>query len=68
MALEPTYTAYQVAHELHVSYSTVMRLLRKRTMRAVKVGRAWRVRESELKRVLGLDPEGREEQHDRHDD
>ena len=68
MELEPTYTAYEAAAALRVSYSTLIRMVHKRALRATKVGRAWRVRESELKRVLGLDPEEREEQHDRHDD
>ena len=68
MELEPTYTAYEAAAALRVSYSTLIRMVHKRALRATKIGRAWRVRESELKRVLGLDSEGREEQHDRHDD
>jgi len=64
MELEPTYTAYEAAAALRVSYSTLIRMVHKRALRATKVGRAWRVRETELRRVLGLDWSEGDESHD----
>lgn len=52
-------TPEQVADRLSISRLTVMRYLRTGTLRAVKVGRLWRVRESDLEAFL-QPPEDRE--------
>jgi excisionase family DNA binding protein len=46
-------TAHEVADQLRVSTMTIYRLIRRGELPAVRVGRNYRVRESELEAYLG---------------
>lgn len=50
-------TVEQVAESLQVSVRTVWRLLATKKLRAVRIGRAVRVRTSEVERFLGRERE-----------
>lgn len=54
-------TPYEVAEYLRVDYRTVYHLLHSGKLQGVKVGRVWRIPESELTRFLGGDSDGQEE-------
>jgi len=45
------FTAQEVADRLRVHYLTVLIMMRNGTIKATKVGRAWRVQEDELIRI-----------------
>jgi excisionase family DNA binding protein len=49
---DPVLTPEQVAERLHISRLTVGNWLRSGKLKGVKVGRLWRVRESELEAFL----------------
>lgn len=55
MAIEKLYTVAEVAKILQVSERTVFRYMEannKNQLQAFKVGRAWRIKESELNRYI----------------
>lgn len=55
MAIEKLYTVAEIAEILQVSERTVFRYMQtdvKNQLRAFKVGRAWRIKESELNRFI----------------
>jgi len=41
----------QLARALRVSYSTVMRLVRRGYIRAIRIGRLWRISDEEVQRL-----------------
>jgi excisionase family DNA binding protein len=49
---DPILTPEQVAERLHISHLTVGNWLRSGKLKGVKVGRLWRVRESDLEIFL----------------
>jgi excisionase family DNA binding protein len=49
---DPILTPEQVAKRLHISHLTVGNWLRSGKLKGVKVGRLWRVRESDLETFL----------------
>ena len=53
MELEKAYNAKEVAAIAGVHHVTVQRWLKGGTLKAHKVGRAWRIKESILKTFLG---------------
>jgi acetyl-CoA synthetase len=50
--LEKVYTPHEVAMALKIKVRTVMELLRTGRLRGGKVGRLWRVRESDLQAFI----------------
>jgi excisionase family DNA binding protein len=52
MTPEKVYTVEQTAELLHLSQETVKRLLRSGRLGGMKIGRLWRVRESDLEAFL----------------
>lgn len=53
------YSVAEVARKLQVSDETIYRWLKSGNLKAVKIGGQWRIKESELRRLLGeLDEEG----------
>lgn len=55
MAIEKLYTVAEVAEILQVSERSVFRYMRadnKNQLQAFKIGRAWRIKESELNRYI----------------
>lgn len=52
MTPETVYTVEQTAELLHLSQETVKRLLRSGRLGGIKIGRLWRVRESDLEAFL----------------
>lgn len=51
-------TIQEVADYLKVSRSTVWRWCNQEKLQAFKAGRGWRVRQSDLEKMLGLKSEG----------
>ena len=49
---DPLLTPEQVAERLHISHLTIGNWLRSGKLKGVKVGRLWRVRESDLEAFL----------------
>jgi len=45
-------TAQEMADKLRIDYLTVLRMMRKGTIKATKVGGSWRVQEDELIRII----------------
>jgi len=45
-------TAQEVADRLRVNYLTVLRMMRKGTIKAAKVGGVWRMQEDEFIRII----------------
>lgn len=56
--MEEFYTAEEVAQKLKVSPNVVRRWIREKKLKAVKVGRLWRVPESTLREFLKLNGKG----------
>jgi excisionase family DNA binding protein len=52
MTPENVYTVEQTAKLLHLSQETVKRLLRSGRLGGMKIGRLWRVRESDLEAFI----------------
>jgi excisionase family DNA binding protein len=50
-------SSQRVAETLEISHETVNRWLREGILKGTKVGKQWRVRESELLRFLSIQPE-----------
>jgi len=50
--MDEFYTPQEVAKKLKIDMSTVYRWIREGHLKAVKVGRGWRISESELNRLL----------------
>jgi len=55
--MEEYYTPQEIANKLKIDIRTVYRWIKEGSLKAVKIGRFWRISESELKRLLGEDKE-----------
>ena len=56
--LERFYTPKEVAEALKVKERVILDMLRKGQIRGVKVGKAWRIRESDLRAFVSTDTTG----------
>ncbi len=54
---EPLWTVEEVAHYLRLKQETVRMMARGNKIPAIKVGKAWRFRSSDLKEMLNINPE-----------
>lgn len=61
--MEKLLTIQEVANYLKVSRSTVWRWCNQGKLLAYKAGRGWRVRQSDLEKMLGLKIEWAEDEH-----
>ncbi len=52
IAMETYYTPQEIAKQLKVNKLTVYRWIKEGRLKAVKIGRFWRVSETELKKLL----------------
>lgn len=52
MTIEKLYTPQEVAKELQINPQTLLRFIREKKIKAVKVGRAYRIKESDLEQYL----------------
>jgi excisionase family DNA binding protein len=50
--LEKIYTPEQIAKHLQVHHLTVLRLIKAKKLKAVKIGRIYRIKESSLNKFL----------------
>lgn len=50
--MEKLYTALQVAEALQLNEQTVLRFIREGKIKAIKVGRSYRIKEADLKAYL----------------
>lgn len=52
MPIEPVYTVKECADKLKVTERTILELIRKKKLRAVKIGREYRITESALNELI----------------
>ena len=60
--MEPLYTVQQVAEYLNLATRTIYSYIRSGKLKAMKVGREYRITQKELERFLDLRENGKEEQ------
>jgi len=56
MPIEPVYTVKECAEKLKVTERTILELIRKKKLRAVKVGREYRITETAINGFIGGTP------------
>lgn len=56
MPIEPVYTVKECADKLKVTERTILELIRKKKLRAVKVGREYRITETAINGFIGGTP------------
>ena len=57
MPIEPVYTVKECADKLKVTERTILELIRKQKLRAVKVGREYRITEAAINGFIGEIPQ-----------
>ena len=57
MPIDPVYTVKECAEKLKVTERTILELIRKKKLRAVKVGREYRITESAITGFIGGTPQ-----------